>query len=196
MTTPVSFKVLIDALKALPGVGPRAAQRIAFELVQHKREEAESLSRALTNALEKLVHCERCNTLSETPICTLCASPRRDPAQLCVVESPADQITLEQSGAFSGLYFVLMGRLSPLDGVGPGEIHLERLVERATDGTVKEVILATNFTNEGEVTAHVIAELLEPQGVKVSRLARGIPIGSELEYVDAATVAQAVRERR
>lgn len=196
MTTPVSFKALIDALKALPGVGPRAAQRIAFELVQHKREEAETLSRALTTALERLGHCERCNTLSETPICALCASPRRDPSQLCVVETPSDQITLEQSGAFSGLYFVLMGRLSPLDGVGPGEIHLERLVERATDGTVKEVILATNFTNEGEVTAHVIAELLEPQGVKVSRLARGIPIGSELEYVDAATVAQAVRERR
>jgi recombination protein RecR len=196
MTTPVSFKALIDALKALPGIGPRAAQRIAFELVQHKREDAEVLSRALTTALETLRHCERCNTLSETPICALCASPRRDPAQLCVVETPADQITLEQSGAFSGLYFVLMGRLSPLNGVGPGEIHLERLVERATDGTVKEVILATNFTNEGEVTAHVIAELLEPQGVKVSRLARGIPIGSELEYVDAATVAQAVRERR
>jgi len=134
--------------------------------------------------------------LSETPICSLCSSKRRDPALLCVVETPADQITLEQSGAFSGLYFVLMGRISPLDGVGPAQIHLERLVNRATDGTVKEVILATNFTNEGEVTAHVITELLEGHGVKVSRLARGIPIGSELEYVDAATVAQAVRERR
>ena len=124
------------------------------------------------------------------------AAQRRDPALLCVVEAPADQITLEQSGAFTGLYFVLMGRISPLDGVGPAQIHLERLVNRATDGTVKEVILATNFTNEGEVTAHVITELLEGHGVKVSRLARGIPIGSELEYVDAATVAQAVRERR
>jgi recombination protein RecR len=196
VTTPVSFKALIDALKALPGIGPRAAQRIAFDLVERKREEAETLAHALTRALETLRHCESCNTLSETPICALCASPRRDKSLLCVVESPSDQITLEQSGAFSGLYFVLMGRLSPLDGVGPGEIHLERLVERATDGTVKEVILATNFTNEGEVTAHVISELLESQGVKVSRLARGIPIGSELEYVDAATVAQAVRERR
>jgi recombination protein RecR len=196
VTTPVSFKTLVDALKALPGIGPRAAQRIAFDLVERKREEAETLAQAITRALETLRHCESCNTLSETPICALCASPRRDKSLLCVVESPADQITLEQSGAFSGLYFVLMGRLSPLDGVGPGEIHLERLVERATDGSVKEVILATNFTNEGEVTAHVITELLESQGVKVSRLARGIPIGSELEYVDAATVAQAVRERR
>ncbi len=196
VTTPVSFKALIDALKALPGIGPRAAQRIAFDLVERKREEAETLAQALTRALETLRHCDSCNTLSETPICALCASPRRDKSLLCVVESPSDQITLEQSGAFSGLYFVLMGRLSPLDGIGPGEIHLERLVERATDGSVKEVILATNFTNEGEVTAHVITELLESQGVKVSRLARGIPIGSELEYVDAATVAQAVRERR
>ncbi len=196
MTTPVSFKTLIDALKVLPGIGPRAAQRIAFDLVQHKREAATDLARAIEGALEKLRSCERCNTLSETPICSLCASKRRDPALLCVVETPADQITLEQSGAFTGLYFVLMGRISPLDGVGPAQIHLEKLVNRATDGTVKEVILATNFTNEGEVTAHVITELLEPQGVKVSRLARGIPIGSELEYVDAATVAQAVRERR
>ena len=199
MSTPLAFKALTDALKQLPGIGPRAAQRIAFDLVQHKREAATDLARAIEGALEKLRSCERCNTLSETPICSLCSSKRRDPALLCVVETPADQITLEQSGAFSGLYFVLMGRISPLDGVGPAQIHLERLVNRATDGTVKEVILATNFTNEGEVTAHVITELLEQfkeKGVKVSRLARGIPIGSELEYVDAATVAQAVRERR
>jgi recombination protein RecR len=194
--TPVSFKALVDALRALPGVGPRAAQRMAFELVERKREAATSLARALDTALERLRSCERCNTLSETPICALCASPRRDPTLLCVVETPADQITLEQSGAFSGLYFVLMGRISPLDGIGPDEVHLERLVERATDGVVREVVLATNFTNEGEVTAHVIAELLEGRGLKVSRLARGIPIGSELEYVDAATVAQALRERR
>ena len=199
MSTPLAFKALTDALKQLPGIGPRAAQRIAFDLVQNKREAATDLARAIEGALEKLRSCERCNTLSETPICSLCSSKRRDPALLCVVETPADQITLEQSGAFSGLYFVLMGRISPLDGVGPAQIHLERLVNRATDGTVKEVILATNFTNEGEVTAHVITELLEQfkeKGVKVSRLARGIPIGSELEYVDAATVAQAVRERR
>ncbi len=194
--TPVSFKALVEALRALPGVGPRAAQRMAFELVQRKREAATGLARALDTALERLRSCERCNTLSETPICALCASPRRDPTLLCVVETPADQITLEQSGAFSGLYFVLMGRISPLDGIGPDEVHLERLVERATDGVVREVVLATNFTNEGEVTAHVIAELLEGRGLKVSRLARGIPIGSELEYVDAATVAQALRERR
>ncbi len=194
--TPLSFKALIDALTALPGIGPRAAQRIAFELVQNKRDAALGLARALETAVEKLGHCERCNTLTETSICVLCSSVRRDASLLCVIETPADQITLEQSGAFSGLYFVLMGRLSPLDGVGPEKIHLEKLVARATDGIVKEIILATNFTNEGEVTAHVITELLEGQGVKVSRLARGIPIGSELEYVDAATVAQAVRERR
>lgn len=194
--TPVSFKALVEALRALPGVGPRAAQRMAFELVERKREEARHLARALETALERLRRCERCNTLSETAICALCASPRRDPSLLCVVETPADQITLEQSGAYSGLYFVLMGRISPLDGIGPDEVHLERLVQRATDGVVREVVLATNFTNEGEVTAHVIAELLEGRGLKVSRLARGIPIGSELEYVDAATVAQALRERR
>lgn len=194
--TPVSFKALVDALKALPGIGPRAAQRIAFELVERRREAARTLAHALEAALERLQKCERCNTLSETPICALCASPHRDGSLLCVVETPADQIALEQSGAYSGRYFVLMGRISPLDGLGPESVHLERLVERVSDGKVREVILATNFTNEGEVTAHVIGELLAERGLKVSRLARGIPIGSELEYVDAATVAQAVRERR
>ncbi len=194
--TPVSFRALVDALKALPGIGPRAAQRIAFELIERKRDSARELARALEVALDKLGHCQRCNTISETPICAICASPRRDPSLLCVVETPADQLTLEHSGAFSGLYFVLMGRISPLDGLGPEQVHLERLLERVRDGLVKEVILATNFTNEGEVTAHVISELLSDQGLKVSRLARGIPIGSELEYVDPATVAQALRERR
>ena len=135
----------IDALKQLPGIGPRAAQRIAFELVQHKRDAALGLAKALEGALEKLGHCERCNTLSEEPLCSLCSSKRRDPSILCVIETPSDQITLEQSGAFSGLYFVLMGRLSPLDGVGPAQIHLEKLVNRAVDGTVKEVILALSL---------------------------------------------------
>lgn len=196
MSTPVSFKALIDALKQLPGIGPRAAQRIAFDLVQHKRDAALGLARAIEGALDKLGHCERCNTLSETPLCAVCASPRRDASLLCVVETPADQITLEQSGAFSGLYFVLLGRLSPLDGVGPAQIHLERLVQRATDGTVREVILATNFTNEGEATAHTIATLLSARGVKVSRLSRGVPVGGELEHTDTGTIAQALVERR
>ena len=129
-------------------------------------------------------------------MCAVCASSRRDASLLCVVETPADQITLEQSGAFSGLYFVLLGRLSPLDGVGPGQIHLEKLVNRATDGTVKEVILATNFTNEGEATAHMISELLRSRGVRVSRIARGIPVGGELEHTDTGTIAQALVERR
>jgi recombination protein RecR len=194
--TPVSFRALVEALKALPGIGPRSAQRIAFELIERKRDSARELARALELALDKLGHCQRCNTISETPICALCASPRRDPSLLCVVETPADQLTLEHSGSYNGLYFVLMGRISPLDGLGPEQVHLERLLERACDGIVKEVILATNFTNEGEVTAHIIAETLADRGLKISRLARGIPIGSELEYVDPATVAQAVRERR
>ncbi|MCS6995979.1 MAG: recombination mediator RecR [Casimicrobiaceae bacterium] len=196
MVTPLALRNLTEALKALPGIGPRAAQRIAFELVERRREAAASLARAIDAALEKLGRCERCNTLSETPICPLCASPRRDASLLCVVETPADQMMIEACGAYQGLYYVLMGRISPLDGLGPDELHLDRLVERACDGQVREVILATNFTTEGEVTAHVIGELLSGRGLAVTRLARGIPIGSELEYVDPATVAQAVRERR
>jgi len=141
-------------------------------------------------------HCERCNTFTEEEVCALCRSGKRDPSLLCVVETPADLLTMEQTHAYSGLYFVLMGRLSPLDGIGPREIRLDRLIRRATDGTVREVILATNFTNEGEATAHTIAELLSARGLAVSRLARGVPVGGELEYVDAGTLAQALRDRR
>jgi len=141
-------------------------------------------------------HCERCNTFTEDTICALCRSGKRDASQLCIVETPADLLMVEQTQAYAGLYFVLMGRLSPLDGIGPKEIRLDRLLKRATDGIVKEAILATNFTNEGEATAHYIGEMLRARGLAVSRLARGVPVGGELEYVDAGTLAQALRERR
>jgi len=196
MRPPAALDALVAALKRLPGVGPRSAQRYAHHLLQHDREAAENLASALIDATARIRHCVRCNTFTETEVCETCSSPRRDPSQLCVVETPADQMTLEQTLAFGGLYFVLMGRLSPLDGIGPNEIHFDRLLARATDGVVREVILATNFTQEGEATAHYLGEMLRARGLKVSRLARGVPVGGELEYVDAATVAQAMRDRR
>jgi recombination protein RecR len=191
-----SLEELARALRCLPGVGPKAAQRMALHLLQHDRTGALALSRALEHATQHVQHCERCNTFTEGALCALCASGKRDPALLCVVETPADLLMMEQTHAYSGLYFVLMGRLSPLDGIGPKEIRLDRLLRRATDGVVREVVLATNFTNEGEATAHYIGELLTPRGVRVSRLARGVPVGGELEYVDSGTLAQALRERR
>ena len=187
---------LARALRSLPGVGPKAAQRMALHLLQHDREGALRLANALQHAATTVRHCERCNTFTEEALCLLCRSGRRDPALLCVVETPGDLLMVEQTQAYSGLYFVLMGRLSPLDGIGPKEIRLERLIKRATDGIVKEAVLATNFTNEGEATAHYIGELLTGRGLKVSRLARGVPVGGELEYVDSGTLAQALRERR
>jgi len=187
---------LARALRCLPGVGPKAAQRMALHLLQHDRDGAVRLARALEHAAQTIRHCERCNTFTEDELCALCRSTRRDSSLLCVVETPADLLMVEQTGAYSGLYFVLMGRLSPLDGLGPKEIRLDRLLKRATDGEVKEVVLATNFTNEGEATAHYIGELLAARGLKVSRLARGVPVGGELEYVDSGTLAQALRERR
>jgi recombination protein RecR len=154
------------------------------------------LSRALYQAVEAVHHCAMCNTFSELDVCELCSDPERDHALLCVVETPADQLMIEQTLTFKGLYFVLMGRLSPLDGIGPRDLHLEKLVSRATDGLVNEVVLATNFTNEGEATAHYISEMLKARGLKVSRLARGVPVGGELEYVDAGTIARAMLDRR
>lgn len=187
---------LAQALRCLPGVGPKAAQRMALHLMQHDRDGARALGQALTHAAEVIRHCERCNTFTEDTVCALCRSPRRDPSLLCVVETPADLLMVEHAQAYQGLYFVLMGRLSPLDGIGPKEIRLDRLLKRATDGVVREVVLATNFTNEGEATAHYIGELLGARGLTVTRLARGVPVGGELEYVDPGTLAQAVRERR
>ena len=154
------------------------------------------LGRSLSAAVERVRHCVRCNGFAEADLCSLCESDRRDQTVLCVVETPADQQMVEQTLAFRGLYFVLMGHLSPLDGVGPGEIGLDRLLARAADGVVAEVVLATNFTQEGEATAHYVGEMLRARGLKVTRLARGVPVGSELEYVDASTIAQAFRDRR
>lgn len=187
---------LSDALRCLPGMGPKSAQRTAFYLLQHDREGAALLSRTLAQALENIHHCALCNTFSAHFTCETCLDEERDASVLCVVETPADQLMIEQTLTFKGRYFVLMGRLSPLDGVGPKDIYLEKLIARATDGMVNEVILATNFTNEGEATAHYISEMLKVRGLRVSRLARGVPVGGELEYVDAGTIARAMLDRR
>jgi recombination protein RecR len=196
MEKPAALEELIQALRCLPGVGPKSAQRMAYHLLQRDAAGAGRLSRSLAEALQRIRHCARCNTFTESEVCALCASPRRDAALLCVVESPGDLLMMEQSQSYAGLYFVLMGRLSPLDGIGPREIHLDRLAKRADDGVVKEVILATNFTVEGEATAHYISEILGGKGLTVSRIARGLPVGGELEHVDSGTLAQAVLERR
>ncbi|MBV8634606.1 MAG: recombination protein RecR [Burkholderiaceae bacterium] len=196
MKAPTSLEFLSEALRRLPGVGPKSAQRMAFHLLQHDREGAAMLGRAVLQAVEKVRHCAMCNTFTENEICETCSDSERDPALLCVVETPGDQLMIEQTLTYKGLYFVLMGRLSPLDGVGPKDIHLEKLIARATDGVVQEVVLATNFTNEGEATAHYISETLKVRGLKVSRLARGVPVGGELEYVDAGTIARAMLDRR
>jgi recombination protein RecR len=169
---------------------------MAYHLLQRDSPGARRLASALGLALERIRHCEKCNSFAEEAICGLCRSPRRDATLLCVVETPGDLLMMEQAHCFEGLYFVLMGTLSPLDGIGPKEIHLDRLVGRAADGVVREVILATNFTVEGEATAHYVGELLREHGVKVSRIARGLPVGGELEHVDSGTLAQAVLERR
>lgn len=193
-----SLDGLIEALKRLPGIGPRSAQRIAFHLLQHERDLAIVLGQALLAAAERVGRCGRCNTLTELEICETCADPRRDPGLLCVVESPADQMVIEQSLSYGGTYFVLLGRLSPLDGIGPREIDLAQLAARANDGVVRELIVATSFTPEGDATAHFIAELVltrNPQ-LKVTRLARGVPAGAELEYTDVNTIAQAMLDRR
>lgn len=196
MSTPSSLESLIEALRCLPGIGPKSAQRMAYHLLQRDRKGAQRLADALRHALAAIRHCERCNTLTEAEICERCASPKRDATLLCVVETPVDMNMMEQTHAYSGLYYVIMGRVSPLDGIGPRELQLERLLARACDGVVQEVILATNYTNEGEATAHYLSEMLKSRGIRVTRIARGVPVGGELEYVDAGTLAQAVRERR
>ena len=191
-----SLDALIQALRRLPGVGIKSAQRMAFHLLQHDREGARLLARSLADAADHIRHCERCHTFTENTVCSTCLDERRDTSKLCVVETPADQSALERTAAYKGLYFVLMGKLSPLDGIGPKDIGLQKLFARATDGVVQEVILATNFTAEGEATAHVIGEALKSRGLQVTRLARGVPAGSELEYVDLSTIAHALVDRR
>lgn len=196
MSNPSHLLSLIDALRVLPGVGPKSAQRMAYHLLERDRDGALRLASSMTAAIEHIRHCDQCNTFTEEPLCELCASTRRDPALLCVVETPADQLRMEQTQSYGGLYYVLLGRLSPLDGIGPRELRLNRLIDRAANGVVTEVILATNFTAEGEATAHYVGELLRARGLRVSRIARGLPVGGELEYVDSGTLAQAFIERR
>jgi recombination protein RecR len=196
-----SLELLVQALRRLPGVGVKSAQRMAFHLLQHDRPGALQLAAALQHACSHVGHCELCHTFSESPVCPTCQDSRRDRGLLCVLENPADQSAMERTGAYKGMYFVLMGRLSPLDGIGPKDIGLQKLLDRVdvtADGAreVREVILATNFTAEGETTAHVIAQALKARGVQVTRLARGVPVGSELEYVDLGTIAHALVDRR
>ena len=194
--TEASLDALVDALRRLPGVGVKSAQRMAFHLLQHDREGARRMAAALQSAVANVHHCTRCHTFTEAPVCRICLDGTRDARQLCVVETPADQAALERTGSYRGLYFVLMGRLSPLDGIGAQDIGARELIERAADGHTEEVIIATNFTAEGEATAHVFAEALKARGLRVTRLARGVPIGSELEYVDLGTIAHALTDRR
>lgn len=187
---------LINAFRCLPGVGPKSAQRMAFHLLERNREGAAHLAHTLLDAVEHIGHCERCRTLSETSVCAICNSERRERSVLCVVENPMDVQAIESSGTYTGMYFVLMGRLSPLDGIGPEDIGLDVLAERLDGGEVRELILATNATVEGEATAHYIAEQARRRGVKTTRLAQGVPLGGELEYVDGNTLAHAMLGRR
>ena len=193
---------LINALRRLPGVGVKSAQRMAYHLLQHDRDGARQLALALQTANAAVQHCERCYTFTEAQVCATCLDPARDARQLLVVETPADQAAMERSGSYRGLYFVLMGRLSPLDGVGLADIGVAALLQRAHDSVVQEVILATGFSAEGEATAHVLAQALRSlqadrgQALTVTRLARGVPVGSELEYVDLSTLAHALSDRR
>jgi recombination protein RecR len=190
------LEALKEALRRLPGVGPKSASRMAFHLLERDREGARKIAEALTSALERITHCRRCNNLCESELCPICASPRRDRSLLCVVESPADLVSLEQSGAYTGTYFVLLGRLSPLDGIGPEEIGVPRLEKLLAEDGIKEVVLATNLTVEGEATAHYISSLVRARGIRATRIAYGVPVGGELEYTDRGTLARALTGRR
>ena len=196
MKNPPALEQLIDSLRCLPGVGPKSALRMAYHLLQRDRTGAAKLGNSLENALQVLGNCTLCNNFSEADNCPLCESEKREAELLCVIEMPTDLMMMEQTQSYNGMYFVLMGRLSPLDGVGPKEINLDKLIKRAQDGVVKEVILATNYTVEGEATAHYISELLKTRGITVSRIARGLPMGGEIEYVDSGTLSMALLGRR
>ncbi len=186
---------LIDALRCLPGVGAKSAQRMAFHVLERDRDGARRLAARLLDAVDRIGHCSRCRTFSEDPICATCSSSARDAALLCVVESPVDQLAVEQATGYRGLYFVLLGRLSPLDGLGPAELGLEQLAARLREGEVRELIVATNPTVEGEATAHYISQIARAAGVRASRIAHGVPIGGELEFVDRGTLAHAFGTR-
>ena len=187
---------LIEDLRCLPGVGPKSAQRMAFHLLERDREGAKRLAASLTEAADRVGHCQQCRTLSETDICPLCANANRDRSLLCIVESPADVRAIEQATHYQGRYFVLMGHLSPLDGIGPADLGLEQLDNRLNEGNIKEVILATNPTVEGEATAHYISEMVKNHNISSTRIAHGVPVGGELEYVDAGTLSHAFSGRR
>jgi recombination protein RecR len=187
---------LINALRCLPGVGPKSAQRMAFHLLEREQDAALVLAQILQKSVAELGRCEMCSTLSETDICAVCDDSSRNNSLLCVVETPMDVLAVEQTGGFNGLYFVLGGHLSPLDGIGPKDIGIDQLLQRMSEQSVNELILATNPTVEGEATAHYIAEQLRESGIKVSRIAHGVPVGGELEYVDGGTLAHAIAGRR
>lgn len=194
MFTPL-VQQLIDHLRCLAGVGPKSAQRIAFQLLERNRESGLLLSKIMEQALTQVGHCQRCQTFSEQKICNLCSNPSRNPTQICVVESPADVFALEQTHSFSGLYFVLMGHLSPLDGIGPDEINIPALAQRIREENIQELILATNPTVEGEATAHYIANLVKSSPVRCSRIAHGVPLDGELGYLDVGTLSRALQSR-
>ena len=191
-----SIETLRQALRRLPGVGPKTAQRMAFHLLERDREGAQAIADALNETLQKVVRCKRCNTFSEKELCDICNSPRRDPEVLCIVETPADLESVEQAGVYKGMYFVLMGHLSPLDGIGPDELALDRLTDLCNREDILEVIIATNLTAEGEATAEYVHQLLSESQVKLTRIARGVPMGGELEYLDHGTLSQAFSDRR
>ena len=198
MSNAKAIDTLQNALKCLPGVGPKTAQRMAFHLLERDRSGAQAISEALQYALNNICHCDLCNTLSEQVTCSICLSDKRSKQVLCIVETPADLSAIEQVGAFDGRYFVLMGALSPLDGISPEKLAIERLIKRLTDTDLQEIVIATNLTAEGETTADYLYALLQDQfpHLLASRLARGVPVGGELEYMDQATVAQAFRDRQ
>ena len=187
---------LVNALKCLPGVGPKSALRLAYYLLQRNRSGAKKLSQSISTALEQLGNCKLCNNFTEQEICNICDSPKRDENTLCVVEMPTDLLMMEQTRSYNGMYYVLMGRLSPLDGIGPKEIHLAKLIHRIKNADITEIILATNFTAEGNATAQYIKDLLKDSKIKITRIARGLPMGGEIEYIDSGTLAQAVVERK
>ena len=191
-----SLENLIEALRCLPGVGPKSAQRMTLHLLERDREGASALASALNEAVEKVDHCSLCRNFTELEVCEICGDPRRDASMVCVVETPADVLAIEQSGSYRGIYFVLMGHLSPIDGIGPAEIGLDQFQHRVLEEGIEEVILATNPTVEGEATAYYLTDMLQPRGVRVSRIAHGVPLGGELEYVDGSTLAHALSGRR